>query len=643
MSAPDASAAPPCPPQALEFRAEVQQLLHILAHSLYTHQEIFLRELISNASDALNRLQFEMLTDRDVLDPEVELAIHLAVDREAGLLTVSDTGIGMTRQEMVENLGTIAHSGAAAFLRSIQDQHRAPDDIIGQFGVGFYSVFMVAEQVTVTSRSYRPNESAWTWTSRGEATYTLTPAERAGRGTTVQVKLKPDAAEFTDPWRLRQIVQTHSDYVSFPIYLDGQVINRQSAVWRQAPQTVTAEQYAEFYTHLTRDSARPLLQLHVVTDAPVNLRAILYVPSRREPAFPVARADHGLRLYSRKVLIQENCKDLLPNYLRFVVGVVDSEDLPLNISRETIQNNPVLRQIKRALSHRLLKQLLALSEEKPEAYRVFWREFGTFVKEGIATAESADQETLPNLVLCHSTRAEGDADWVSFKAYLARIAPGQKAIYYILGDTLKSAARSPHLDYFRAHALEVLYLLDPLDSFMTVTLKEYAGKPLQNVDDASLELPVTAAPEAPAPPSLPADELERLIQRARQQLGDRVAGVRPSRRLIDSPCCLMSAETGPERDLQRVRRLLEQAYEVPSKILEINPGHSLIRDLAHLLAATPDDPLIGVAIEQLFDNASLLDGLLPSPADMTPRIQQLMEAAISARLGAASSGKKDPD
>ena len=638
MSEPDASTAPPGPPQALEFQAEVQQLLHILAHSLYTHQEIFLRELISNASDALNRLQFEMLTNRDVLDPEAELAIHLAVDKEAGLLTVSDTGIGMTRQEMVENLGTIAHSGAAAFLRSIQDQHRAPDDIIGQFGVGFYSVFMVAEQVTVTSRSYRPGEPACTWASRGEASYTLAPAERAGRGTTVQVKLKPDAAEFADPWRLRQVVQTHSDYVSFPITLDGQVINRRSALWRQSPQTVTDEQYAEFYTHLTRDTDRPLLHLHVVTDAPVDLRAILFVPSRREPAFPAVRADHGLHLYSRKVLIQENCKDLLPSYLRFVVGVVDSEDLPLNISREAIQNNPALRQIRRVLSHRLLRQLLALPEENAEAYRAFWREFGMFIKEGIATGESADQELLPELVRCHSTRAEGDADWVSFKEYLARMAPGQKAIYYILGDTLKSAARSPHLDVFRAHGLEVLYLLDPLDSFMTLTLKEYAGKPLQNVDDASLELPTAAAPEAPAPPPLPEGELERLMQRVKEQLGERVAGVRPSKRLIGSPCCLTSAETGPERDLQRVRRLFEQGYEVPSKILELNPGHSLIQDLARLAAAAPDDALVGLAIEQLFDTASLLDGMLPSPADLAPRIQQLMEAAIAARLRAGAAG-----
>jgi molecular chaperone HtpG len=619
------------PGQALQFRAEVQQLLHILAHSLYTEREIFLRELISNASDALHRVQFEMLTNRDVLNPEIELAIRIQTDSEAKTITISDTGIGMTRDELVENLGTIAHSGAMSFLQSVKDEKLSVDEIIGQFGVGFYSVFMAADEVTVTSRSYRPDAEAWSWTSRGDNTYTLAPADKAGRGTDIQIKLKEDAAEFAEAWRLEQIVKKHSDYVSFPIYVGDGVANRQTALWRQSPQEVTAEQYDEFYKQLTLDFEKPLLHIHLVGDAPVHMRSILYVPAQRERGFLHARTDHGLKLYSRKVLIQDYNKDLLPDYFRFVEGVVDSEDLPLNISRETVQTNPMMRQIRRALTNRLVKELGALAEERPDDYKTFWREFGAYIKGGIASDPSSHESLRDLLRFASSRTTEGDG-LVTLKEVVARMKPDQKAIYYVLGDDLKSAARSPHLDYFRAQDIEVLYLVDPLDSFMALALREYDGKPLHNVDDAGLDLPAAPPPSAEAAgQAIAQPEFDQLVERFKAVLGERVTEVRESQRLTDSPCRLVSPDASPERDLQRVRRLLEQEYELPKKILELNRGHPLIQNLARLLASSPDDALVNTAVEQLFDNALLLEGLHPNPAEMTPRIQALLEAALAAR------------
>lgn len=609
--------------ESLQFKAEVRQLLNILAHSLYTEREIFLRELLSNASDALHRLQFEMLTNREVLDPEAELAITLDFDADARTLTVADTGIGMTREELIENLGTIAHSGAMAFLQQLESGQR-PSDIIGQFGVGFYAVFMAADEVRVTSRSYRPEAEAWTWTSTGENAYTLEPAIKPDRGTVIEVKLKEDAAEFASAWRLEQIVKKHSNYIAFPIKLQGRRINEQIALWRQTPSTLTETEYTDFYRQLTLDPDAPLLHEHLVTDAPVNVRSILYVPRRREQGPFRLRTEHGLRLYSRKVLIQEYNKELLPEYLRFVVGVVDSEDLPLNISRETVQNNRAVHQIQRALTKRLLKELRELAEHHPDDYAQFWREFGMFLKEGVATSFGEHEELLP-LLRFPSSKAEG---LVSLAEYVSRMPESQNAIYYILGDTVASVASSPHLDTFRALGLEVLYLVDPLDGFMLQTLREFEGKPLQNVDDPTLELPAAPEAEAEPPATVPQPDFERVLARFKAVLGERITDVRESKLLRDNPCRLVTAESGPERELQRVRRLLEENFTAPPKILELNRAHPLIRNLAARLDAPAiNDALIDATIEQLFANLLLLEGLLPNPAEMIPRIQQLLEAA----------------
>lgn len=610
-------------PETLEFRAEVQQLLNILAHSLYTEREIFLRELISNASDALHRIQFELLTNRDVVDPDAALDVRIDWDADARTVTVADTGIGMTREELIENLGTIAHSGALAFMQRMAEGQR-PADIIGQFGVGFYSVFMVADEVTVTTRSCRPEAGAWRWTSRGDSRFTLAPADKASRGTVVELKLKEDATEFASRWRLERIVKKHSDYVSFPVYVKETVANQQTALWRKPLSEVVEAEYADFYRQLTLDPAEPLLHAHIVTDAPVELRSILYVPRKLDRGVLNMRADYGVKLYSKKVLIQEFSKDLLPEHLRFVEGVVDSEDIPLNISRETVQSNRLMRQIQKVLTGRVLKALRELADERPDDYAGFWSEFGVFFKQGIASQGGENADLLP-LLRFQSSKSEGKL--ASLAEYAGRMVEGQGDIYYILGNDLASVAGSPHLDAFRARDLEVLYLADPFDGFMMQGLHEFEGKPFRNVDDPSLALPGTARETPPAEATVAAADLAGLFARCKQVLGDRITEVRESQALVDSPARLVSANTGFERDLQRVRRLLEQDYKLPPKILELNGHHPLVRNLAGRVASQPAAAMIDPAIELLFDNLLLVEGLHPNPAGMAPRIQALLEQA----------------
>lgn len=644
-------------PESLEYRTEVKQLLDILAHSLYTDREIFLRELVSNASDALNRIQFEMLTNQDVVDANAELAITIVCDPANHTLTIRDTGIGMNRDELVRNLGTIAHSGAKTFLQNAGEKQSTLEEIIGQFGVGFYSVFMVAERVSVTSRSCRPEDEAWQWSSSGDSTFTLAPAEKTTRGTEIVISLKEDAHEFAQAWRIESIIRKHSDYVSFPIYVETvhtsdeesseesaaeeteetrEPVNRRTALWRQSPSKVEEEEYNDFYKQLTFDVNDPLLHVHLVTDVPVHLRALLFVPAKRERTNLRLRTDHGLRLYSRKVLIQDHNKELLPEYLRFVEGVVDSEDLPLNVSREMVQSNPVMRQIRRALTGRIHKELknLADSEDADEQkrYTSFWSEFGVFVKEGIAI-DPASHETLVDLLRFHSSGVDAES-LTSLKQYKERMIEGQKAIYYVLGEDLASVARSPHLDYFRKNKIEVLYLVDPIDGFVTSALPRFDDLPLQNVDSADLELPAAtdeAEKEETEQSALEGEQFDEVVKRFIAVLGDRVKSVREAKLLVDSPCRLVSTDDAYDRDLQRFRRLTEENYETPKKVLEINRRHPTIAGLAHLIESNPGDPIIDAAIEQLFDNALLLEGLKANPVDMVARMQSILAAAVERR------------
>ncbi len=621
--------------QPVAFKAEIRQLLDILIHSLYTEREIFLRELISNASDALHQMRFEMLTNHDVLDPQAELCIRLSADAEKGTLTISDTGIGMTRAQLVENLGTIAHSGARDFLAAIGKDKPAADektpltDIIGQFGVGFYSVFMVAETVKVTSRSFRPDEPAAAWLASGGESYQVVEAEKAGRGTLIEIKLKEDAKEFAQEARLRQIIRKHSDYVAFPIYWgDGkEPINKVTALWRQKPNEISDAQYNDFYKQLTYDFEEPLLHIHVATDAPVQVYALFFIPAHGERNFSMLGKEEGLQLYAHNVLIQNACKELLPVGFRFIYGVVDSEDLPLNVSRESVQSNMWMARLKKVLSGRVVSTLKELALKDADKYMRFWSEHGKYLKEGIASAaDTSEREALYPLVRFHTTRFP--ETWSSLGEYVGRMKAGQKAIYYLIGDDPRSITRSPHLDYFVQHGYEVILFSDVVDAFMALAMTTYEGFPLENAVSAELPESTPEKPEAGEPaaaPSAEENEFNAILQRFKSHLGEKVSDVRASRRLTDSLARLVDSEGTHNQELQRVFHMLGRDVEIPKKILELNPQHPVLRSM---LGLTQENELNATLIDLVFENALWADGLHPEPAAIIPLTQKLMEYAL---------------
>jgi molecular chaperone HtpG len=610
--------------QSFTFKAETKQLLNILIHSLYKDRDVFLRELLSNASDALNRIRFEMLTNQNVFDPKIELAIRITSDKESASLTIQDTGIGMTKDEIIENLGTIAQSGARNFIEAAKDENANLSQMIGQFGVGFYSVFMVAEWVRVTSRSFKPRAKAVSWYATGEDNFEITPAEMDERGTKIEIKLKDDAKDFAEELRLKNIIHKHSDYIGFPIYVGDEEmqVNKQVSLWRTPKSEVTEEQYKDFYRQVTLDFEDPLLHIHTITDAPVQLYALLYIPTKGERGFLSLRKEDGIQLFSRNVLIDEYNKDLLPDYLRFVQGVVDSEDLPLNVSRETVQSVGLMPRLKKIVTGQVMKELENLAKDDKEKYETFWGEFGAYLKQGIA-ANPVDVENIQPL-LRFKTTIHPDT-WSSLEEYTGRMKDEQKEIYYIIGDDSKSVLLSPHLDYFQSHSTEVLLLTDSMDSFMLMGLRKYKDYEFKNVAQAEIEIPDKPVSKDETE-LIPDDDFSKLVELFKQVLGERVADVRASRRLSRSVVRLVDPDGSLNPELQRVYKYLGQDYEVPKKILELNPSHPILKNLVDMDINSGLKTLI---IEQIYDSALLVEGLHPDPPSMAPRIQQLMEALLS--------------
>jgi molecular chaperone HtpG len=610
--------------QSFSFKAETKQLLNILIHSLYKDRDVFLRELLSNASDALNRVRFEMLTDRDVLDSEAELCIRIKPDKDARILTIQDTGIGMTKDEIIENLGTIAQSGARNFIEATKNKKLDLAQVIGQFGVGFYSVFMVAEWVRVTSRSHKPRAKAVSWYATGDDNFQVGPAEMNERGTKIEIKLKEDAVEFAEEYRLKNIIHKHSDYISFPIYVgdDEKQVNKQTSLWRTSKANVTEEQYKDFYHQTTLDFEDPLLHIHTITDAPVQLYALLYIPGKSERGVLSLRKDDGVKLYSRNILIDEYNKDLLPDYLRFVQGVVDSEDLPLNVSRETVQSVGLMPRLKKVVTGQVMKELENLAKNEVEKYEKVWQEFGVYLKQGIA-ANPADAESIQPL-LRFKTNLHPES-WSSLEDYVGRLQDGQKAIYYIVGDDPKSVLLSPHLDYFQSQGTEVLLLTNPMDSFMLMGLHKYKDFELKNIAQANIDTSEKPKGQTEAE-KIPDSDFNTLVERFKRVLGERVTDVRASKRLSQSVARLVDPDGSLNPELQRMYKYLGKEYEIPKKILELNPSHTILKNLVGLGNKSELQTLI---IEQIYDSALLVEGLHPDPSSMAPRIQQIMETALS--------------
>lgn len=609
--------------ETFSFEAEVSRLLKLMVHSVYSEREIFLRELISNASDACDKLRHAALTQPALTEDGSAFRIDIRADPQGKTITVSDNGIGMNRDELIAHLGTIARSGTAAFLEQLAAAGKADLQLIGQFGVGFYSVFMAADRVTVLSRR-AGEDQAWRWTSDGEGSYRIEPDEKATRGTDVTLHLKADAGEFLEKARLERIVRTYSDHIAMPIRLaigDGalEAANSGTALWTRPKADIEPAQYAEFYRHISGAFDAPAFTLHFRAEGRIDYTALLFVPG--QPPFDLydpARKSR-VKLYVKRVFITDDCADLLPGYLRFLRGVVDSQDLPLNISREMLQNNPLVAAMRKAIVSRLLADLNKFAAAEPESYESIWANFGRVLKEGLY--EDADRrKELLALARFKSTTQQG---WTTLADYAGRMQPGQTAIYVIRGDDETSLKRSPQLEGFRARGIEVLLLADPIDDFWVDAVGDYDGKPLRSVTRAGDDLKgLGPAPDAPAQDDA---AVAGLIAALKAALEDEVKDIRASTRLTDSAVCLVADEAGLDLHLERMLRQHEKLTGLSPRILEINPAHPLIEALAARAGAADTDGTLADAAHLLLDQARILEGeALADPAAFAQRLNAMM-------------------
>ena len=614
--------------QQFEFKTEIKQLLDIITHSIYTSREIFLRELVSNASDALDKLRFEQSRSAEIANPDLDLQISITADEEKRQLVISDTGVGMTLDELVENIGTIAHSGSAEFIRQAMADQANSSNIIGRFGVGFYSVFMVADQVTIRTRSFRPGAKAVEWISDGLGTYTVTELEEdLPRGTTLTVHLKEEGKEFAEKNRITSIIKKHSNFISFPILVQGEKANTVQALWRENKFSITPEQYTEFYKFLTYDHEEPLDTLHMSVDAPVQFSALAFVPPRSQDTFGFDRENYGLDLYVRRVLIQSKNKDLLPEYLGFMRGVVDTEDLPLNISRETLQENLLIRKIATTLTKQVLSHLKKLGQDK-DRYTKFWNEHSKRFKLGYS--DFANQEAFGELLRFNSSRHEDKTGLISLDEYIEAAKDGQKEIYYISGPSREAIEQNPHLEIFRAKGLEVLYLYEPVDEFVMDSLrkfKDFELKATENADITNIEKYADNAEKKDKPEELSQEQskdMDRFLKRVQEILGDRITEARISKRLSQSPSCLVSPD-GSTSQMHKIMQMVTKDTSIPKKVFEINQDHKLVRNLLSVFAKNEQDEFVATVVEQLYESALLMDGYLADPHKMVNRLNKLME------------------
>ena len=608
-------------PQTFEFQAEIKQLLDIVIHSLYTEKEIFVRELVSNASDALEKLRHLQLTEKEIFDDRLELEINLTTDDKAKTITIQDFGIGMTREELVANLGTIAHSGSKAFLKALSEGGQKNANLIGQFGVGFYSAFMVAKSVKVYTHSWRPQEPGHVWTSEGGGSYTIEESEGERRGAKIVIELKDDCAEFASESRIKSILERYSAFVSFPINLNGKRINTVQALWLRNKNEIKDEEYTEFYKFQSHAFDEPRLRLHFSADAPLAINALLFVPQNNPEKFGLARSEPAVSLYCRKVLIDAAPKDLLPEWLRFLKGVVDSEDLPLNISRETMQDRSLVEKLNKVITKRFLKFLEDEAKNRAESYDQFYTEFGIFLKEGAAT-DFTHKDSLAKLLRFESSRTE-KGKTTSLADYVSRMSEGQKDIYFLIGPSREAIERGPYLEGFKARNLEVLFGFEAVDDYVMRHLREFDGKTLTAADSADVKLSEAPAPEGEA---LPEAEAKGLATWLKETLGNRVAEVKASDRLTDSPAAVLNADRFMSPQMRRMMRAMskDKDEETPLQVnLEFNPRHAIIKRLAATRAS--DTTKAQLVAEQLFDNALLAAGLLEDPSRMIGRLYKLLE------------------
>lgn len=614
--------------ETLGFQAEVKQLLGLMIHSLYSNKEIFLRELISNASDAIDKLRFEALTDDALYEGISELDIRVHYDKKQRTVTITDNGIGMTRAEVVDNIGTIAKSGTRAFFEKLTGDQAKDAHLIGQFGVGFYSAFIVADKVTLTTRRAGLSaEHGVRWESGGEGDYTIETVEKETRGTEVTLRLRAGEDEFLDGFRLRNIIRTYSDHISVPILLPPEdkekkeayeTVNRASALWTRPKTDISADEYTEFYKHVAHDFEPPLAHVHSRVEGKQEYTLLLYIPARAPFDLWDRDSRHGVKLYVRRVFIMEDARQLMPHYLRFVRGVIDSNDLPLNVSREILQGSKVVETMRAASVKKVLALLEDIAAGDAEKYAKFWKEFGLVLKEGVVE-DHANRERIAKLLRFASTHKDTDAQDVALADYVARMKPGQDKIYYITAETFAAAKHSPHLELLRKSGVEVLLMYDRVDEWLAAHLSEFEGKQLQSVAKGEIDLAKLEGVSGAEPQKKPAEEFQSLIERIKTALGERVKEVRVSSRLTTSPACLVSEAHDMGAHLERLLKAAGQAVPGSKPILEINVEHPLV---ARITRETDNDRFTDWA-HILFDQAQLSEGAqLEDPAAFVRRLNQ---------------------
>ncbi|MEM6928269.1 MAG: molecular chaperone HtpG, partial [Myxococcota bacterium] len=608
------------------FKAEVQQLLNLMIHSVYSDREVFLRELVSNAADALDKARFLGLTRSDLTatahdDPAIRITVH----DEAKLIVLEDDGVGMTQDEAIQNLGTIAHSGTRAFLEQIEEGDKP--QLIGQFGLGFYSAFMVAEKVVVDTLSAEPGSEPVRWTSEGSGSYEVEPGDRQHRGTRITLHLREDAHEFADEARIRSTIKRHSDFLPWPIHVGDDQANSGKALWVEPPSQVTDEDANAFYKSIAMDWQEPVRRVHTSVDSPIQYHAMLFVPAARPFSLFDPSAAKGPRLYARRVMIEENAGDMLPDWLRFVRGVVDSEDIQLNVSREMVQKTPIVRKIGDALTKRILKDLGRWANETPDddaaentTYPAFWRNFGMLLKEGYYHSVSQWGEQLLPLLRFNALSHDDGQGLMSLADYKEAMTGGQDTIWTFAAESREAALASPHLEVFRKRGYDVLLLTDPVDEWLTMTLTEFDGVTIKSITRGELDLEDESADEADK------TDLTDFAPWVKELLGDEISDVRESTRLTDSAVVLVDAEDGLSRNMERVLEQTQQGTQgmKAQRVLELNARHPLIRDLAALKASGADDQAADLA-RMLYDEALLLEGTVKEPAAMGRRLQALLE------------------
>jgi len=602
------------------FQAEVRQLLDIVIHSLYTDREIFIRELVSNASDALEKLKVIQLTENSLFQGERELQIEIATDEQARTLTITDAGIGMNREELVRNLGTIAHSGTKAFLQNLKEKGTQGGGMIGQFGVGFYSVFMVADRVDCFTRSWRDDESSWKWSSDGREGYEIEEVSGLDRGARLVIHLKEDYAEYAKESRIRELLAKYSNFVAFPILLNGERVNKVDALWLKPKNEVSEAEYEDFYRFTAKAWDKPRFTMHFTADVPLDIHALLFLPEENQERFGFGAIQPGVALYCKRVLIDPHPEGLLPEWLRFVRGVIDSADLPLNISRESMQDSALVKKLGQVVTNRLLKFLEKKAVDDETGYRDFYKGFSRFVKEGLVSSHE-HRNALVGLLRFESSMTDA-GELTSFDNYLARMKEGQKEIYYLAGSSRGVMEGGPYVEAFKARGLEVAYFTESVDEFVFDSISEFKDRKFVRADQADIELE-DAVMEGEA---LGDEEIGALQTWWRETMGDVVTDVKTGRRLVGSPLVALVPEDSPNTQMRAMMKAMGQEVPGVKPVLEINPRHALVKKLSHLRESNPE--VADLVARQLVDQAMLAAGLVEHPQQLAAGMNEILEKLL---------------